>query len=212
MSQGNNVSPFINFITTIYDPGTRLIGVGKPFMQRILRIGGLQPECKVLDIGCGTGTLILEAKKLYPDLDITGLDADTGFLQKAKRKLEKAGIQASLVQGLAQDLPFQSTTFDLVTSSLVFHHIPLEDKKRAMKEVFRVLKPGAKFVLVDFGKPENTGMRILLNITRLVDGQENMKPNLDGKLPVFLQEVCFEVEEVKPRYLGLQFLLARKLS
>ena len=201
------------FLTPFYDPVTSWLGAGPAFMRKVLEIAGLKGNETVFDIGCGTGTLIIEAGRKYPYLDITGIDADESMLRIAEKKLKKAGIRAHLSRGFLQNpLPFPDASFDLVFSSLVFHHLSTDIKRQAIKEIYRVLKGNGRFLLVDFGKPENTGTKILLNLGSLFDGGGNLRANLKGDLPVFLQEAGFQVTEIRPRYRTLQFLLAKKLS
>ncbi|MFH1032291.1 MAG: class I SAM-dependent methyltransferase [Chloroflexota bacterium] len=200
-----------HFLTPFYDAATSWLGAGPAFMRKVLEIPSLKGNEKVLDVGCGTGTLIIEAKRKYPDIDINGIDADEAMLRRAEKKLRKAGIQARLSQGFLQNpLPFPNTSFDLIFSTLVFHHLSTDVKRQAIKEIYRILKGNGCFLLVDFGKPENIGTRILLNLGSIFDGGGNLRANLRGDLPFFLQEAGFQVTEVRPRYRTLQFLLAKK--
>jgi len=84
---------------------------------------------------------------------------------------------------------------------LVFHHLPTSAKKKTISEIHRVLKPDGKFFLVDFGKPASFLGKILLFAGSLVDGKETMKANMDGVLPLYLQESKFIVSEIADVYL-----------
>lgn len=199
-----------NILTPLYDRINESLGFGKIFSRKVLQIADLKKGEKVLDVGMGTGTLIAEALIQYPELGITGIDPDNKVIQQAQYKLEGLGLNAEMVKGYAQKMPFQDKSFDVVISTLVFHHLPTNIKKLALKEILRVLKDDGRFLLADFGKPQTIVSNVLLNIGSLFDGRENMRVNLSGKLQEYLRTAGFTVEEAAQRYRGVQFLLARK--
>jgi ubiquinone/menaquinone biosynthesis C-methylase UbiE len=203
------------FLTPSYDTVANLLGLGIPLVRRliqVLQMAGIKGNESVLDIGCGTGTLIIGLKKIYPELMITGLDADPDILKTAGRKLQDTRVTADLVHGVIQQLPFPAGSFDIVTSSLMFHHLPADVKQEGIKEVRRVLKDSGWFLLADFGKPETIGAKVLLNLSSLLDGRAGMRENLHGLLPPALEKAGFRVQDVGPRYRWVQFLLAKKLA
>jgi len=199
-----------NVFTSFFDTIIELLGFGRSFKRNLLKMLDIKEQERILDVGCGTGTLLLEIKSKYPNTDITGIDADPKVLRIANNKIDSVGISARLVEGLAQDLPFPSNYFTLVVSTLIFHHLKTETKKEAIREIFRVLKDDGRFLLADFGKPVDIKSQILLNIGSIFDGKSNMRDNLAGKLPLFLQEAGFRVTELGSRYRGVQFLMAKK--
>jgi ubiquinone/menaquinone biosynthesis C-methylase UbiE len=108
------------------------------FRRRVLSLLGyleLRGGDRVLDCGCGMGFYLLAMSRLR-DLRLTGLDSDADRLRWA----ERAGVEVELVQGDAQELPFEDAAFDKVLMSEVLEH--LEDDGRALREVRRVLRPG----------------------------------------------------------------------
>ena len=199
-----------DFLTPLYDRVNNLLGYGKAFKRMALELSEITDGDKVLDVGCGSGTLLIEAKTMYPNADLVGIDPDKKILKLAERKLEQAGVKARLVQGFAQELPFPSESFDLVISTLVFHHLPAQVKRQATREIYRVIKEKGRFLLADLGKPNSTLSRLLLELGSLFDGPGNMKDNIEGNLPLLLQEAGFKVEEIEARYRGVQFWLAIK--
>jgi len=199
-------------LTPLYDRITELLGFGSPFRRKVLAMADIEDGERILDVGCGTGSLLLNVKRTYSKSEVVGIDPDQDVLTMARAKFEGSGIHAKLVQGFAQALPFPPCFFDLVMSTLIFHHLRTEIKKQAIKEIYRVLREGGRFILADFGKPETLTMAVLLNLGSLFDGRANTKANLEGRLPAFLQEGGFQVTEVGSRYRGVQFLLGRKLS
>lgn len=199
-----------DFLTPVYDLLTELGGYGKSFKKKVLAQSRIKPRDRVLDIGSGTGTLILEGKKMFAGADFTGIDPDPKVIAIAKRKLKLENVKADLKVAYGQKLPFKNSSFDVVISTLTFHHLDTDIKKRTAKEIFRVLKYGGKFLIADFGKPTNVFSSILLNIGSIFDGREQMRANLRGEIPVILKETGFEVREID-RYRGTQFLLGEKI-
>ena len=199
-----------NFLTPCYDVFTDLTGFGKSLKRKVVRLLKLKGNEKVLDVGVGTGTLLIELNKSYPSLNLVGIDPDPKVLNIAKSKLAKYKVRASLSKAFAQDLPFPDASFDLVVSTLTFHHIPSQAKKKALGEIHRILRNGGKFLLADFGKPKGPISYILLHLGSIFDGGEEMKANLRGELPIMLKDKGFIVEKIGNRHLGIEFLLARK--
>jgi ubiquinone/menaquinone biosynthesis C-methylase UbiE len=104
----------------------------------------------VLEIGAGTGNVLLKVKRAAPQAMATGVDSDLASLAFAAQKAAQAGVDLQLDHGDASHLPYPDNTFDRVLSSFVAHHIPDEQKPAAMREVFRVLKPGGSCHFLDF--------------------------------------------------------------
>ncbi|MBI2908510.1 MAG: methyltransferase domain-containing protein [Chloroflexi bacterium] len=206
------ITPALAFrwLTPFYDMANDLMGYGRTLMRRTAAVADLEGGERVLDVGCGTGSLLLELKSRHPDVEATGIDADPDVLRIAANKLSRAGLSVRLIQGYAQELPFPSGHFDLVASTLIFHHLPTPVKREAAREIQRVLKNGGAFILADFGKPGNLLAAAVVNIGSLFDGRENLKANLDGLLPQILEEAGFLVREGGPTYRGVQVLVARK--
>jgi ubiquinone/menaquinone biosynthesis C-methylase UbiE len=119
----------------------------------LVRQADIQQTHRVLDVGCGTGTLAILIKQAQPQAEVVALDPDPEVLTIARRKSTKSGHQLTFHQGFASSLPFPDDSFDRVLSSFVFHHLTLQDRRLALSEVLRVLRPKGKFCLVDFAKP-----------------------------------------------------------
>ena len=199
-----------DFLTPLFDRVLNLLGYGKTFKRLVLELAEIRNGEKILDVGCGSGTLLIEAKTKYPNSDFVGIDPDKEILQRAERKLEQAGVTAMLMQGFAQELPFPPASFDLAISTLIFHHLSTQVKMESIKEIYRILKDKGRFLLADFGRPDNICARLILNLGSIFDGTSNMKDNVEGNLPVFLEEAGFKVTQLEARYRGVQFWLAAK--
>ena len=120
------------WLTRFYDPVVRLTTRERTFKQALLRRSRIQDGHRILDLGCGTGTLALMVKRAYPDAEVLGLDADLEALELARTKIAKAGIEVRLDHGRASALPYTNASFDRILSSLFFHHLSSELKEKAM--------------------------------------------------------------------------------
>jgi ubiquinone/menaquinone biosynthesis C-methylase UbiE len=201
-----------NILTPFFDFLIEGVGLGTSFKEKALERVHLQNGERLLDIGCGTATLLIAAKSHNPDSQVVGIDVDERVLDIAKRKIQKTRLEVEVMKARAEDLPFESSSFDVVVSTLIFHHLPTEIKKRAMREIHRVLKQDGRFLLADFGKPESVLLKTFFALGAMVrsDEAKYLQDNREGRLPLFLEEAGFEVTEVRPRYKGIPFLLATK--
>ncbi len=137
----------------LYDGISRLaaLSVGGEKRFRHLALQGLQinSDIEVLDLCCGAGQttqfLVQFSRR------VTGLDASPIALQRAAANVP----QAKYVEGLAEKMPLADNRFDLVHTSAAMHEMNSEQLGQILQEVYRVLKPGGIFALVDFHKPTN---------------------------------------------------------
>jgi ubiquinone/menaquinone biosynthesis C-methylase UbiE len=133
----------------LYDPLVSLMGGGRA-RRGLIAQANIQSGQHILDIGCGTGTLVMLLKRKYPSVQVVGLDPDPKALRRAKNKLRRAGVSAQLDQGFADQLSYEDDSFDRVFSSFMFHHLEERDREMMLGEVVRVLKPEGSFHLLDF--------------------------------------------------------------
>ncbi len=194
----------------IYDAAVNLVGVGDSLHAKILKVKKLKGTEKVLDVGAGTGTLAVLLKETYPKLEVTAVDPDDQILAIAKKKADKRKCDITLVQSGAEKLPFKESSFDIIYSTLTFHHLPLEIKHLALEEIHRVLKPKGQFILVDIGKPKNSIWKFLLHIESIVETNAYMKDNLEGNIPKFMLQHGFTVTECLQPHMGNRFLIGNK--
>jgi ubiquinone/menaquinone biosynthesis C-methylase UbiE len=130
-------------------------GRARRFRQRLLELARVQTGERVLDIGCGTGSLIIAAKQLVgPDGVVAGIDPSPEMIARARRKARRAAVDADFQEAAAERLPFPDAQFDLVTSTLMLHHLPRTVREASLVEAARILKPGGRFLAVDFGSAE----------------------------------------------------------
>jgi ubiquinone/menaquinone biosynthesis C-methylase UbiE len=136
------------WLLPLYDPMTRLFGIRR-IHGRLIEQADLRPGQQVLEIGCGTGNLLLQAKEVQPDAAVAGLDPDLAALTRARRKARRRGLAVRLDHGFADGLPYADGSVDVVLSAFMLHHVPEAEKEPAVREVLRVLAPGGALHLVD---------------------------------------------------------------
>lgn len=140
----------------IYDFLVMLMTRGreKAFRQEILDLSGIAPGERLLDIGCGTGTLAIEAaQRAQPGGTVAGVDISPEMLDRASRKALWEGMDISFRRADGADLPFVDESFDIVTVTLALHMMPRDRLPLCLAEMRRVLKPGGRLLLVDYAGP-----------------------------------------------------------
>jgi ubiquinone/menaquinone biosynthesis C-methylase UbiE len=175
-------------LTRIYDPVVGLTTRERRFKELLVDQAAPADGQRILDLGCGTGTLAIQVKQRAPDAEVVGLDADPEMLDRAREKAERAGVELTLTQGFSNVLPFEEKSFDRVLSTLFFHHLDPEPKRQTALQIARVLKKGGELHVADWGKPSDPAMAIAFLGIRLFDGFENTADNVRGDLPRIFEE------------------------
>jgi SAM-dependent methyltransferase len=200
-----------DWLTPLYDPIIRRILPETELKQRLVEQAHIRSGQRVLDLGTGTATLAIMIKQRQPGAEVLGLDADPPMLERGRSKAALAGAAIRLDEGLATDLPYDDGTFDRVVSSLLFHHLPTADKRRTLREVWRVLRPGGELHVLDLGKPHNITSYLISQIERHL---EEAEANIAGLLPAMMAEAGFsdarEAEHHPAMGITLSLYRARK--
>ena len=140
-------SPFL------YDFTVWLAFFGKEqaFRGKVLDLARLAAGESVLDVGCGTGTLAIAAKRrVGPTGAAHGVDASPEMLVRAEKKSKRAGAEVFFRHALAESLPFPDGQFDVVLSTVMLHHLPHKARFECVREIRRVLNPAGRVLVVDF--------------------------------------------------------------
>jgi ubiquinone/menaquinone biosynthesis C-methylase UbiE len=176
-----------SWLLPLYDPLTRLLGVRRVH-RRLLDQAGVRPGQRVLEIGCGTGNLLLAAKQTQPAATVVGLDPDLSALARAGRKARRSGLAVQLDRGYADQLPYADDSVDVVLSSFMLHHVPVDQRELVIREVRRVLRPGGALHLVDMGGAAAPADGW---IARRAHRHELTRENFGGGIPDLLRRAGF---------------------
>ena len=142
-------------------------GLHRSWKRRVAGLGGVTPGARALDLCCGTGDIAFALAQR--GATTTGLDFSPQMLEVAQSRSQKQAARCQdknpqsairnpqFVQGDAQQLPFPDNTFDIVTVGYGLRN--LTSWERGVDEMFRVARPGARLIVLDFGKPQNAWWR-----------------------------------------------------
>lgn len=192
-----------HFLTNFYDALFEWY-LGEAFRKKVIHEAKIQPDEKVLDVGCGTATQIIAIKKAHPDADIQGLDADENIMKIAEKKLSENKLSVKITQGFADEIPFPNESFHLVITTLMMHHLLTPNKKQAFKEFYRILKRGGRLLLVDFGPPTSLFSKFVSFPTRVnIREFEHTRDGLLGLYPEFMKEAGFTQIHENEQHRGL---------
>lgn len=129
----------------------------------------VEPDIKMLDIGCGTGALIIDAAKA--GANVVGIDSSERMLTVARNRIEEEDLESEIELNQASvdemDTLFDDNSFDLVTSTLVFSELYGGERRWALEQVRRVLKESGIFVLADEVEPRGLLKKVLYFVIRL---------------------------------------------
>jgi demethylmenaquinone methyltransferase/2-methoxy-6-polyprenyl-1,4-benzoquinol methylase len=158
------VAEMFNNISKKYDFLNHFLSLGIDILWRKKAIKKLkkdQPKL-ILDIATGTGDFALEALALNPD-KVIGVDISEGMLAVGKEKMKKKGVadRIEMQLGDSEKLLFEDDKFDAVI--VAFGVRNYENLEKGLSDMFRVLKPGGKTVIVEFSKPTKFPMKQLYN-------------------------------------------------
>jgi demethylmenaquinone methyltransferase/2-methoxy-6-polyprenyl-1,4-benzoquinol methylase/phosphoethanolamine N-methyltransferase len=195
-----------------YDVLINLMTFGRMRQLRQMTVDYAQVRLgeSVLDIGCGTGAVIIPAKMKAGNKGIAvGIDPDPDMISIARQKATKAGLEIDFRIGVIESLPFADNTFDVVTSSLMMHHLSDKLRIKGLAEIWRTLKPGGRIMIADMMRPSGSHFKkfftsVILHHGHIVEFGIQDMPNL-------LKDAGFEdVEQMDARLLTIGFVRAKK--
>lgn len=184
-------------LTSLFDTVVRVLFRERDVKARLVAEVALRPAERALDIGCGTGTLAILLKRSTPDATVVGLDGDQAVLEIARRKAARAKVDIKWDAGMAQSLPYPDGSFDVVSSTLVLHHLRREDRIATIREAYRVLRPGGAFHVVEFTRPRGRLMFALAKISELLEETED---GVEGRLPGMFRNAGFDPVEQRETF------------
>jgi ubiquinone/menaquinone biosynthesis C-methylase UbiE len=205
---------------SFYDLTVSLMTFGHADRLRLLTLdqAQLKPGESILDVGCGTGGVTIPAKKrVGQNGSAAGIDPAPEMIAVAKRKAERAGIQIDFRVAVIESLPFPDESFDVVTSSLMMHHLPHHLQVKGLAEILRVLrspdpasgKPGGRILIADMLRQSGSAFQRFFTSVILHHGHV-FESGLQ-EMPALLREAGYEdVEQLDARFLVIGFVRARK--
>jgi ubiquinone/menaquinone biosynthesis C-methylase UbiE len=178
-------------LTRFYDPIIALTMRERLFRGRLAEqaLAGLPEGGCVADVGAGTGTFAIELAAAAPAARVVAIDGDPEVLALARAKPAAAAVEWK--QALAGALPLDDESCDRVTMSLLLHHLDQAGKRAALAEAHRVLRPGGRLHLADWGPPRDPVMWTSLRALALFDGWDGIRDHAEGRLPALIEDAGF---------------------
>lgn len=181
--------------TPFYDLAIAVLTRERRWRSALLRQTAPAPGDRILDVGCGTGTFAVMLKRAEPGAHVVGLDPDEDVLTRARAKAAKEQAEVAFRRGFARDAGTEAASYTKVVSSLVFHQVPLEEKRAGLAAGFHALRPGGTLHVADYGLQRTPLMRAAFRQIQKLDGFDNTEPNGRGVLPELMREVGFTAVE-----------------
>jgi ubiquinone/menaquinone biosynthesis C-methylase UbiE len=175
--------------TAAYDRLLALLTRERVWREALLRIVGPRDGERILDVGSGTGSFAILLKQTAPGATIVGLDPDSDARSIAVAKAAAAGVHINWQAGFARDAA-KFGQFDKVVSSLVFHQVPLAEKRAGLDAMFAAVRPGGAVIIADYARQSHWLMRQAFKIVQIADGKTDTQPNADGYLEWELARLC----------------------
>ena len=161
-----------HWMLPLYDSFVWILG-GNASRAKLIDQAAIGPGARVLEIGCGTGSLVVALKTRHRDAQVVGMDPDPKALSIARQKAERAGVKIDLDQGFSDHLAYPDASFDRVLSSFMFHHLPHDERSATLAEIRRVLKAGGSLHLVDFVPARSGFARVIGHLFHAGHGVED---------------------------------------
>jgi ubiquinone/menaquinone biosynthesis C-methylase UbiE len=160
-------------------------------------LAGMDDGDTVVDVGCGTATQAIDMAARRPGITVIGVDGDPRILELARRKpgAERLDLRA----GDATALPLEDGSAAAVVCSLLLHHLTAAPKRAALREARRVLRPGGRLHVADWGRPGDPVAAVGFAVVRLFDGREGTRDHAAGRLATLVREAGFGQVEVTRR-------------
>lgn len=178
---------------------------GRVFDQ-LAALSGAIPGDRVLDVGCGTGFFATRlATAVQPGGRVDGIDPSPPMIDYAAGR---GSAHCVFTVAAAEALPFEDATFDVVTSTLVIHHITPSARPTALAEMARVLRPGGHLLVADFRPPANP---VAAHLISALAGHV-MAHNPIGELTGLIEQAGLRVTGIGDHRAWLHYLRAGKPS
>jgi len=166
LGKKQQVAEMFDHIAFRYDFLNRFLSAGTDIRWRkkaIAQLASLQPQ-SILDVATGTGDMAIMMARQFPAAKIIGIDISEGMLEKGREKLLKANLggRVNLQSGDSETINYPPASFDAV--SVAFGVRNFENLEKGLREIYRVLTPGGKLIILEFSKPKTIGIKQLYNL------------------------------------------------
>lgn len=199
MSRDYTPAAGYHWLTPFYDLGVAVLTREGRWRQALVRQLAPQPADIILDLGCGTGSLLLRIGKVAPTATLIGMDPDPAVLTRARKWFAEEKIVVELRTRFAREAGnlVDDRRPTKIVSSLVFHQVPMAEKKAALAAAYKALAGGGEVHIADYGLQRTWLMRTLFRgVIQNLDGREDTEPNARGVLPDLMRAAGFkDVEE-----------------
>jgi ubiquinone/menaquinone biosynthesis C-methylase UbiE len=192
-----------------YDFTVSLLTLGKARALRKMTVeqAMIKPGDSVLDVGCGTGEVTLLAKTRAKEVKVYGIDPAPEMIAVARSKAARKKLDIDFRVGVIEALPFADSSIDVVTSSLMMHHLPEELKVRGLAEIYRVLKPGGRLLIADFMRPTGSFLNhLFIAFTR----HQGLKSGIEDLQKLLKNAGFSQIAQVNETVLLIGFVRAVK--
>jgi ubiquinone/menaquinone biosynthesis C-methylase UbiE len=192
-----------------YDLVTNLMTLGQARRLRKMTVDQalVKPGDSVLDVGCGTGEVTLPAKTRAKDGQVYGIDPAPEMIAVARKKASRKGLEIDFRVGVIEALPFPDSSIDVVTSSLMMHHLPNDLKVRGLAEIYRVLKPGGRLLIADFMRPTGAFLNhLFIALTR----HQRLQTGIEDLQKLLMNAGFAQITQTNEKVLVIGFIRAVK--
>lgn len=187
------------WLTPLYDSFISLSTRKQRWRNALVKAARLSPGDRLIDVGCGTGSLLYDLLISCPQAELTGVDPDPAVLAIAKRKLGSAQSLIRWHQGFLDSFNSQQARNpNKIVSSLVLHQVPLAEKRATLEQMHDLLEPGGALLIADYMQQDGPLMRTLFRATvQQLDGPEDTQMNADGIIETHLRDIFENAERLQ---------------
>jgi len=189
-----------------YDTFDRAVPFARRIRDELVDLAAPAQGEHVLDVGCGTGTLAIALKARVGAGKVCGIDPSPEMIDVAQKKAAKAGADTDFRRATIEALPFPDNSFDIVTSTLMLHHLPREAKRQGLIQVRRVLRRGGRFTAADVAAKSHSPLGHLVSLFGGHAPHESMVAEL---MPMLKEAGFSDVEVIPTRHKNFAFIRAR---
>lgn len=170
------------WLTPLYDTAIRLLTSEARWRKALICHAELQTGDRLIDVGSGTGSLLMGLHNAGPAADLLGVEPDPGVLKIAQQKTATKAPSIRWHNGFLDSLQLaDGLRPNKIVSSLLFHQVPTDLKRQMIEQIRSLLEPEGMFLIADYMRQETPLMRKLFRATvQRLDGFSDTQPNADG--------------------------------